>query len=128
MTPQVRSIQRLSQHGLAQRLPIAGMSLVSVLPALSPSSAQGEPGAAQTQSAGGSMLLGSPAHGEVQQLVAVPFAEQARVLAQVEEFAEGLALAALVPLDEVGCAVTWEHSQPGRLVYAWNRGGLSCRQ
>ena len=74
------------------------------------------------------MLLGSPAHGEVQQLVAVPFAEQARVLAQVEEFAEGLALAALVPLDEVGCAVTWEHSQPGRLVYAWNRGGLSCRQ
>ena len=64
------------------------------------------------------MLLGSPAHGEVQQLVAVPFAEQARVLAQVEEFAEGLALAALVPPDEVGCAMPLGVSSPGHLVYA----------
>lgn len=82
--PQVRSLQRKSQHGMAQRLPIGGMTT-----------------AAPSLGSQGCVLVASQAEGSIHQLQMVPFSQQATALADICEFAEALTVASLMA-PEVG--------------------------
>ena len=93
---QVRSLHQHSQHGLAQKVPIGG--LTTVAPSLGPQ---------------GSIVAASQAEGSVYQLQLVPFHQQAAALADLGEFAEALEVAALLPAevsDKCRCSRCFHHS------------------
>lgn len=74
---QVRSAHRSSDHGLTQKLPIAGTSVLIAC-----------------QSTGNIFVAATGSDG-IHQLAPVPFDQQARALADLEQFAEALSMIAL---------------------------------
>lgn len=74
---QVRSAHRSSDHGLTQKLPIAGTSVLIAC-----------------QSSGNIFVAATGSDG-IHQLAPVPFDQQARALADLEQFAEALSMIAL---------------------------------
>ncbi|KAA6422986.1 MAG: vam6 Vps39 isoform X1 [Trebouxia sp. A1-2] len=73
---QVRSAHRLSDHGLTQKLPIAGTSVLTAC-----------------QSSGNIFVAATGSDG-IHQLAPVPFDQQAKALADVDQFAEALTMIA----------------------------------
>ncbi|KAL0024599.1 hypothetical protein WJX77_001647 [Trebouxia sp. C0004] len=73
---EVRSAHRLSDHGLTQKLPIAGTSVLTAC-----------------QSSGNIFVTATGSDG-IHQLAPVPFDQQAKALADVDQFAEALTMIA----------------------------------
>lgn len=84
---QVRSAHRLSEHGLTQQLTIQG---VSMLP----------------ESSGAVFIITSTRDG-IQQLVPVPFAQQAQALADLQQFPEALAMTSLMSDAQVSVCMPY---------------------
>ena len=80
---QVRSAHRLSDHGLTQKLPIAGTSVLTAC-----------------QSSGNIFVAATGSDG-IHQLAPVPFGEQARALSDMGHFAEALTMMAFLDDTQV---------------------------
>ncbi len=80
---QVRSAHRLSDHGLTQKLPIAGTSVLTAC-----------------QSSGNVFVAATGSDG-IHQLAPVPFDQQAKALADVDQFAEALTMSAYLHDSQV---------------------------
>lgn len=83
---QVRSAHRLSEHGLTQQLTIQG---VSMLPDTS-----------------GAVFIITSTRDGIQQLVPVPFAQQAQALAELQQFPEALAMTSLMSDGQVSVCMS----------------------
>ncbi len=80
---QVRSAHRLSDHGLTQKLPIAGTSVLTAC-LLS-----------------GDIFVAATGSDGIHQLAPVPFDQQARALAEMDQFAEALTMIAFLNDSQV---------------------------
>jgi hypothetical protein len=75
----------VSQHGMAQLMPIPGMAVVT-----------------GTCAADGSLYVASAGEGGIRRLMPVPFDQQAELVADLDEYGEALALANMISDSQAG--------------------------